>query len=165
MHCGNRLFLCVALCVTSLPLALTAESSSHTWITMFNGQDLSGWKANPENPDSFHVEDGVLVVDGPRCHLFWIGDPENSEDEQLTNFHWHAKVKTMPKANGGLYFHTQYEESGWPSAGYECQVNQTHKDQKKLVDSMQLLTSLIHHPSRKGSGMTTTLLLTENTLL
>ncbi|HBU38433.1 MAG TPA: DUF1080 domain-containing protein, partial [Planctomycetaceae bacterium] len=42
---------------------------------MFNGHDLSGWKANPENPDSFHVEDGVLVVDGPRCHLFWIGDP------------------------------------------------------------------------------------------
>ena len=150
MHCGNRLFLCVALCVTSLPLALTAESSSDAWITMFNGQDLSGWKANPENPDSFHVEDGVLVVDGPRCHLFWIGDPENSEDEQLTNFHWHAKVKTMPKANGGLYFHTQYEESGWPFAGYECQVNQTHKDRKKTGGLYAVADVLDTSPVKDG---------------
>ena len=98
---------------------------------MFNGQDLSGWRANSENPDSFRVEDGVLVVDGGRSHLFWIGDPENPEDEQLTNFHWHAKVKTMPNANSGIYFHTQYQESGWLAAGYEAQVNQTAEDRRK----------------------------------
>ena len=63
MHSTNRLFLCIILFVTSLPLAMTAESSNDAWVTMFNGQDLSGWQANPENPDSFHVEDGVLVVD------------------------------------------------------------------------------------------------------
>ena len=72
MRCGNRLILCIVLFVTSLPLALTAESSGDDWIVMFNGQDLSGWKANPENPDSFHVEDGVLVVDGPRLSLIHI---------------------------------------------------------------------------------------------
>jgi hypothetical protein len=119
-------------CIQSPSLNFSEENAeAGGWIEMFNGTDLTGWKVNPENPTSFRVQDGVLVVDGPRCHLFWVGDPANPEDEQFTSFHWHAKVKTMPKANSGLYFHTQYQDSGWPAAGFECQVNQTHKDPKK----------------------------------
>ena len=38
---------------------------------------------------------------------------------------------TKPNANSGIYFHTKYQAEGWPSAGYECQVNNTHKDEKK----------------------------------
>jgi len=121
----------VALSTILVSVAHAAETSSDGWITMFNGKDLTGWKANTENLDSFKVEDGVLVIDGPRCHLFWVGDPDDPTDEQFTSFHWHAKAKTMPKANSGLYFHTQYQDSGWPDAGFECQVNQTHKDRKK----------------------------------
>ena len=34
-------------------------------------------------------------------------------------------------ANGGIYFHTKYQESGWPTAGFETQVNVSHKDWKK----------------------------------
>lgn len=150
MPLRNRHLLTIFFLVISMPLALPAETSSDAWVTMFNGQDLSGWRANPENPDSFHVENGTLVVDGPRCHLFWVGDPENAENEQLTDFHWHAKVKTMPKANGGLYFHTQYEDSGWPSAGYECQVNQTHKDRKKTGGLYAVADVLDTSPVKDG---------------
>ena len=42
-----------------------------------------------------------------------------------------AQVKTFPKANSGIYFHTKYEDSGWPYAGFEAQVNNTHGDPKK----------------------------------
>ena len=122
--CFSRFFGAHVVLIALSILGVThAETVSNDWISMFNGRDLTGWKANPENPDSFKVEDGVLVVDGPRCHLFWVGDPDDPTDEQFTNFHWHAKVKTMPQANSGLYFHTQYQDSGWPAAGYECQVN------------------------------------------
>ena len=38
---------------------------------------------------------------------------------------------TTKGSNSGIYFHTEYQESGWPSKGFECQVNTTHSDRKK----------------------------------
>ncbi len=38
---------------------------------------------------------------------------------------------TTPGSNSGIYFHTRYQEDGWPNHGYEAQVNQTHGDPKK----------------------------------
>jgi len=35
---------------------------------------------------------------------------------------------TEPNANGGIYFHTAYQEKGFPRAGIECQVNVSHSD-------------------------------------
>ena len=127
-----------------------SHSARENWISMFNGTDLTGWKANTENPDSFKVVDGVLVIDGPRCHLFWVGDPDDPTDEQFTNFHWHAKVKTLPQANSGLYFHTKYQDAGWPAAGYECQVNQTHKDRKKTGGLYAVADVLDESPVKDG---------------
>ena len=42
-----------------------------------------------------------------------------------------AEVMTKPSANSGIYFHTKYQDSGWPDAGFEAQVNNTHGDPKK----------------------------------
>ena len=38
---------------------------------------------------------------------------------------------TTPGSNAGIYFHTKWQESGWPKYGYEAQVNATHGDPKK----------------------------------
>ncbi|TWU03287.1 hypothetical protein Pla100_02050 [Neorhodopirellula pilleata] len=38
---------------------------------------------------------------------------------------------TTPGSNAGIYFHTKYQDEGWPKQGYECQVNITHHDPKK----------------------------------
>lgn len=35
---------------------------------------------------------------------------------------------TGPGSNGGIYFHTAYQEKDWPQKGFECQVNVTQKD-------------------------------------
>ena len=40
-------------------------------------------------------------------------------------------MMTTHGANSGIYIHTHFEEKGWPSTGYECQVNATHSDRKK----------------------------------
>jgi hypothetical protein len=40
---------------------------------------------------------------------------------------------TKPKANSGVYVHTAFQPSGWPSKGYEIQVNNTHADPKKTA--------------------------------
>jgi hypothetical protein len=94
---------------------------------LFNGKDLNDWKAS-EAPGTFKVEAGKLVVNGPRSHLYYIG-PVNNHD--FKNFHLKAELMTFPMANSGIYFHTAYQETGWPDKGFECQVNQTHADIKK----------------------------------
>ena len=35
---------------------------------------------------------------------------------------------TEPSSNGGIYFHTKYQDSGWPKGGFECQVNVSQQD-------------------------------------
>lgn len=106
---------------------LTAKEKAEGWHLLFDGKSLDGWKAS-ENPGVFTVQDGHLVVFGKRSHLFYVGPVANHD---FKNFELSVDIKTFPKANSGVYFHTQYQESGWPDKGYEVQVNNTHKDVKK----------------------------------
>ena len=95
------------------------------FVSLFDGKSFSGWKIN-ESPESWKIEDGAIVAHGNRSHLFFEGDGKT-----FKNFHLKAEVKTTPGSNGGIYFHTQYQEDGWPKFGFECQVNISHKDPKK----------------------------------
>jgi len=97
------------------------------WVSLFDGKSLDGWKVN-ENPASFSIQDGQLVVNGERGHLFYEG---KVADHDFTNFALKVELMTTPGSNSGIYFHTRYQESGWPEIGYEVQVNQTHGDPKK----------------------------------
>ena len=104
-----------------------ACSQAGPWQSLFDGESLDGWKAS-ENKDTFSVSDGKIIVAGPRSHLFYVG-PVN--DANFTNFEFKADVMTTKGSNSGIYFHTEYQERGWPSKGFECQVNTTHTDRKK----------------------------------
>ncbi|MGD2095335.1 MAG: DUF1080 domain-containing protein [Phycisphaerales bacterium] len=97
------------------------------WVNLFDGKTLSCWKAS-ENKDTFDVRDGMIVVDGRRSHLFYIGPVE---DANFKNFEFKADIMTKPGSNSGLYFHTEYQQTGWPAKGYEVQVNNTHSDWRK----------------------------------
>jgi hypothetical protein len=96
------------------------------WQVLFDG-DLEEWRAS-EDKGTFSVDGDMIVVDGPRSHLFYVG-PVN--DANFTNFEFKADVMTTKGSNSGIYFHTEYQERGWPSKGFECQVNTTHTDRKK----------------------------------
>jgi len=97
------------------------------WYSLFDGKTLDGWKAS-ENKDTFTVSDGTIVAHGPRSHLFYVGSVNNAD---FKNFEFKADVMTTPGSNSGIYFHTEYQEKGWPGKGFECQVNTTHTDPKK----------------------------------
>ena len=101
------------------------------WITLFDGQSLNGWKVS-ENPEQWKVEDGKIVAAGPRSHLFYMGD-DASKPAEFKNFHFKAEVMTFKNSNSGIYFHTAFQKDGWPSKGYESQVNNTHGDPKKTA--------------------------------
>lgn len=126
------LAITLSVCLLSMTLPAVAQETSKSdaaetgFNQIFDGKSFDGWKKSEENPDSFRVEDGRIVADGARAHLFYVGDLA-----PLKNFHFKAEVMTTPGSNSGLYFHTQYQESGWPKKGYECQVNVTHADPKK----------------------------------
>ncbi|QDT02723.1 hypothetical protein K227x_11010 [Rubripirellula lacrimiformis] len=102
------------------------SESGDGYVSLFDGKSFDGWKKADENPDSWKVEDGKLVCQGDRCHLFYVG-----QESPWKNFHFSAEVMTTPGSNAGIYFHTQYQSQGWPKAGFECQVNVSHKDPKK----------------------------------
>ena len=104
-----------------------AASKEGQWQSLFNGKTLDGWLAS-ENQGTFTASNGMIVVHGPRSHLFYTG---LVNDANFKNFELKADVLTTPGSNSGIYFHTQYEEEGWPSKGFECQVNSTHSDPKK----------------------------------
>jgi len=97
------------------------------WVSLFNGKNLDGWKVGA-NASSFSVEDGAIKVAGDRAHLFYDGPVKN---HMFKNFEFKAQVKTKLGANSGIYIHSMYQEDGWPSKGYEVQVNNSHTDWKR----------------------------------
>ena len=126
-------FLLIAMLVAPLAVIGADEvkgkkKGEKGFVSLFDGKSLNGWRVNSENPKSIIVKDGNIVIDGPRAHLFYAGDVEK---HNFKNFVLRAQVKTFPKANSGIYFHTKYQDSGWPDAGFEAQVNNTHGDPKK----------------------------------
>lgn len=119
----KRTLLSLAL----LSISITGFSQSGEWVELFNGKDFDGWKIS-ENPSSFTVIDNTIKVDGPRGHAFYDGPIGNHD---FKNFELIVEVKTMPKANSGIFIHTEFQDTGWPNNGHEIQVNQTHGDWRK----------------------------------
>jgi 3-keto-disaccharide hydrolase len=97
------------------------------WISLFDGKSLNGWKVG-DNASTFVVENGTIVVNGETAHLFYDGEVQQ---HNFKNFEFKADVMTTPGSNSGIYFHTAYQESGWPEKGYEAQVNNSHTDWRR----------------------------------
>src|SRR3954453_10903146 len=97
------------------------------WISLFNGKDFTGWKVN-ENTGTFTIKDGAIVSHGERSHCFYVG-PVNKHD--FKDFELKVDVMTEPGSNGGIYFHTAYQDVSWPEKGFEGQVNNSHGDHIK----------------------------------
>jgi len=114
-----------------LSALLSCHSPRHAsgggWISLFDGKSLDGWKVG-ENAATFSVENGTIVAHGNTAHLFYEGP---AKDHNFKNFELRADVMTEPGSNSGIYFHTQYQEGGWPSKGYEVQVNNSHTDWRR----------------------------------
>jgi hypothetical protein len=115
--------------LTAFSLSAFAADSKDGWISLFDGKSLDGWKAS-DKPGTFSVENGEIVIHGERSHLFYLGDVHNHD---FKNFEAKADVMARKGSNSGFYFHTAWQEAGWPDKGFEVQVNNTHKDPKKTA--------------------------------
>lgn len=91
------------------------------WVDLFDGRSLEGWRPS-ENKGSWQVVDGQLRGDGPRSHLFYAGPVRGGG---FRNFELEFEALAEPGANSGFYFHTAYQEKGYPQKGFEIQINNT----------------------------------------
>ena len=119
-----KLYLFHILVFISLNIG-QCQSSADNYISLFDGKTLNGWKASSENSNSFSVEEGAIVCRGGRAHLFYDGKVGGAD---FKNFELKLKARTTQGSNSGVYFHTKYQEEGWPDLGFEAQVNSTHSD-------------------------------------
>jgi hypothetical protein len=117
------------------------------WISLFNGKDFTGWKITESG--LWKVEDGKIVANGPRSHLF--------TEQEFKNFEFKAEVMTTPGSNSGIYFHTKFQETGWPEIGHEAQVNVTHGDPVK-TGSIYNVVKLFKTPARDNEWWTQTVI-------
>lgn len=109
-------------------LVLTASAQKEPgFVPLFDGKTLDGWKVG-ENASAFKVVEGAIVANGDCAHLFYVGKDGKAK---FKDFELRLDVMTKPNSNGGVYISTVYQEKGWPSHGYEVQVNNTQSDWKK----------------------------------
>ncbi|MEP6584951.1 MAG: DUF1080 domain-containing protein, partial [Ginsengibacter sp.] len=100
----------ITICIIFCGASLKQSDSDNEWISLFDGKSLSGWKVG-NHPETFKIEDGMIAVNGETAHLFYDGAVKNHD---FKNFEFKADVMTLPGSNSGIYFHTAYQEGGWP---------------------------------------------------
>jgi hypothetical protein len=118
-------FFSLATVVTAGDNALSKSEKAGGWKLLFNGKDLTDWKVDKWNPDSISVKDGTIKCHGKPSMVYYTGKGKDMKD-----FHFKADVMTKPGSNGGIFFHTKYQDKGWP-VGHEAQINQTQRDPVK----------------------------------
>ncbi len=104
-------------------------------------------------PTSSSVRDGMIVMECPAtthspAHLFYVGDVGSHD---FKNFDLKVDVMTFPAANSGIYFHTKYQEAGWPKCGMECQIDNSHVDWRR-TGSLWGIRNVSWGPETPGKG-------------
>ena len=102
------------------------------WVPLFDGKSLNGWTAS-ERPGAFSAADGQIAAHGDRSHLFYTGPVSGA---RFRNFELSADVMARPGANSGIYFHTSFQQTGWPRAGFEVQINNSFTKDNKRTGSL-----------------------------
>ena len=144
----KKLLLLAWICF-AVPAVIAAETG---WRELFNGKDLTGWKANAD-PGAFTVSEGVLKAHAThpsnRGHLFFVGARAEGL-ESFRNFELEAVVRGEPGSNSGIFFHTDMETRDGRlhlKNGYEVQLNSSESEKRKtgsLYDVVDLAQSPVN---------------------
>ncbi len=135
---------------------LTEAEKAAGWKLLFDGKMLDGWKAS-ENPQSFTARDGAIVAQArgaaieaqalhAKSHLFYVG-PDGAAS--FKDFEFQADVKTEPRGNGGIYFHTELVADDWPQKGFEVQIDNVPTHDKR-TGSLYAVSDIVQTPAQDG---------------
>ena len=133
------------------PKAEAPKADADGFYSLFDGKTLQGWKVG-KNAETFKVMEGMICAKGPGpSHLFYVGP---LKDHNFKDFHFKAEVMTFPNANSGIYFHTKYQEEGWPSQGFEAQVNNTYVKDPRKTASLYAVKDVKEAPAKDNEWFT-----------
>jgi hypothetical protein len=139
----------------------TAPAPEPGWTSLFNGKDFSGWKLS--NAPSFTIENGAIVAHavGMQGHAFYDGEFRN---HLFRNFELKVDVMTKPNSNGGVFILTEYKESGWPSKGFEIQVNNTYTRDPVKTGSLYHVQDVTEAPAKDDEWFTEHIIVKDTTI-
>jgi hypothetical protein len=107
----------------ALTLALSGLSSASAladeWVSLFDGQSLSGWTKVGREGSNWEVKDGSIVGTGQSSMLY--------SPKTYKNFRFRAEIKINDGGNSGMYFRCPAQDGDF-GKGYEAQIDSTHKD-------------------------------------
>ncbi len=120
--------------LTFVALTITASFAADDWQSLFNGKDLTGWRANVM-PESFTAVDGTIRVNATResAHLFYVGDMKDGF-VRFKNFELEATCRSESDSNSGIFIHTDMstrDKALHLAKGYEIQLNSSAKEKRK----------------------------------
>jgi serine/threonine protein kinase/regulation of enolase protein 1 (concanavalin A-like superfamily) len=118
----------------------TESSQAAGWSQLFNGQDLTGWKAHPDRPSQWQVAGGILTGTEEQSYLF-------SERGDYENFHLRVEALVNDGGDSGIYFRAPFELA-WqgtssrhraPAGGYEAELhkNPAHPEKTGSVFGLE----------------------------
>jgi serine/threonine protein kinase/Leucine-rich repeat (LRR) protein len=91
------------------------------FVQLFNGQDLTGWKFQPDHPGHWEVKNGILKGSKRQSHLF-------SERGDYRNFHLRAEVKINQGGDSGILFRAPLDLMlGRPGGCYEAELQHNRR--------------------------------------
>jgi hypothetical protein len=88
--------------------------SEEGYLSLFNGEDLSGWKIHGQDKQ-WKVEDGIILsesIDGAYSYL--------ATDKEYKNFSILAEFQGLANGNSGLFFHSHLD--GTAISGIQAEV-------------------------------------------
>jgi hypothetical protein len=145
----KRFLACLLACSLTAAFSFAAEKKEEKkdakddgFKTIFDGKSMDGWKVN-ENKGSFKLADGAIFANGNRSHCFYVGD-----EKPFKNFVLELEVQTKPHSNGGIYFHTKYQDEGWPAQGHECQVNNSYEKDPQKTGGVYKVKKVLVAPAK-----------------
>lgn len=132
--------------------SLAADKVEEGFTRLDDGKTFKGWKMS-ENPETWSMHDGAFVARGPRSHLYYVGD-----DKPFKNFELRVDVLTKENSNGGIYFHTKFQEGGWPKIGFEAQVNNSYKKDPQKTGSLYNIVKVLDANAKDDEWYTETVI-------
>ena len=86
-----------SICLLTAVSAHAEPTQVGTWVDLFNGKDLSGWVDVNTSPETWRVEDGLLICTGLPIGVM-------RSEKQYENFILHVEWRHMePGGNSGVF--------------------------------------------------------------
>jgi serine/threonine protein kinase/formylglycine-generating enzyme required for sulfatase activity len=109
---------------TAAPVAtVSAAQSNDGYVPLFNGKDLSGWSADPNQQGAWHVEEGNLVGGAAAGASFLYSDRTDYK-----NFRLRIEARLKGNEYSGLWVRTQIPPpnaaSKMPTTGYKVELRE-----------------------------------------